>query len=124
VADQFAQILDAIQRELLKRPGQWVSCRDLALAVLGDATQDYLIGSIVAAHRDTFVFLKDKVVKLTDEALQRLAKQRHQSTDGHPFSQAAEALRTYVAQLRPYQLRIVDILPGRQVEKIGSGMHE
>jgi very-short-patch-repair endonuclease len=105
-----------IENELLKRPGKWVSCRDLALAVFGDATQEHLIGSIVAAHPNIFVFFNDRVVKLTDEALQRLAKQRHQAaSDGHPYNQAAEALRTYLSQLRPYKLRIVDILPGRQI---------
>jgi len=116
MADKFEQLTDNIIKELLRNAPSWISCRQLAKAILGDVDQSEIVASIVASRSDIFLFGKESFVKLKPEAAVRFHPQfQKSSTDNRPQVQAERAVREYISHLHPYQLKVVETDPGRRV---------
>ena len=107
------QLTNLIVEELRRRAGEWVSFVNLARKVRGDAADAGLIGAIVDNRKDLFVVHADRIVKLKFEAFAHATSQPETQPVSHAV--AAQLVRQYARNLRPFQIRVQVAHPGQRV---------
>ena len=104
----------AMVEELRRQPGEWVTFRQLASRIRGDADYADVVAAIADSRRDLFVTHADVRVKLRAEAL-GMGPAPPSTSPAAPHQAAARALREYARQLRVQRLRVLAVHPGQPV---------
>jgi len=107
------QILDA----LVEAGNNWLSFRQLAVRIRGDAQDADLIGAFVESRLDLFCIHADRRCKIRAETIEAASRiEIPENVERPPVHvQAAQAVREYARQLSPLRVRVIGTDKGKLV---------